>query len=288
VRPEDWPLLGFKWRGKWYYERALPFGLKSACRLWELYATALQHFIERMLGIRHVLHYIDDFLFVVKELRTAHEHLRKALGLCTRLGLPMAADKTEGPSTCLTFLGIQIDTVAMNASLSADRLERLHSLLGDWERKSHVTITELKSLEGVLQWCTNVIHPGRSFLERIRAFCKTKGRTGEGPHSIPAEVRADIGWWFRFVREWNGVSVLYDRTWQEADKLLLYTDACERGFGARFGNRWIEAKWTTAQYNRACNTDPNDTSKKVREPIREPIHVQHNSHLQGRIRHSHD
>jgi hypothetical protein len=116
----------------------------------------------------------------------------------------------------------------------------------------------------VLQWCTKVIRPGRSFLERIRTFCKTKGRTGEGPHSIPDEVRADIGWWFRFAREWNGVSVIYDRTWQEADKLLLYTDACERGFGARFGNRWIEAKWTTAQYNRACNADPNDTSKKVR------------------------
>jgi hypothetical protein len=50
-----------------------------------------------MLGIRHVVHYIDDFLFVVKELRTAQEHLRKALGLCTRVGLSMAADmyKTE-------------------------------------------------------------------------------------------------------------------------------------------------------------------------------------------------
>jgi len=42
VRPEDWPLLGFKWKGKWYYERVLPFGLRSSCRLWELYATALQ------------------------------------------------------------------------------------------------------------------------------------------------------------------------------------------------------------------------------------------------------
>ena len=34
VRREDWPLLGFQWEGKYYYERVLPFGLKSSCRLW--------------------------------------------------------------------------------------------------------------------------------------------------------------------------------------------------------------------------------------------------------------
>ena len=30
---EGWPLLGFMWQGKWYYERVFPFGMRSSCRL---------------------------------------------------------------------------------------------------------------------------------------------------------------------------------------------------------------------------------------------------------------
>ncbi len=32
--------------------------------------------------------------------------------VCAQLGVPMAPHKREGPTTCLIFLGIEIDTVA--------------------------------------------------------------------------------------------------------------------------------------------------------------------------------
>ena len=264
VRPEDWPLLGFKWRGKYYYERVLPFGLKSSCRLWELYATALQHFFEQSLGITCVVHYIDDFLFVVKDVKLASDQLRRALGLCVRLGLPMAKDKTEGPTTQLTFLGIEIDTVAMEARLPEEKLLRLHSLLDEWIGRARATVTEMQSLEGVLQWCVKVVRPGRSFLHRIRKFCYGARERGEGPHTITDDVRADIGWWIRFARSWNGVSVLYEREWQEAVKLVLHTDASEWGYGARCGNQWIRGAWSQAQKNRATNTHPLDYTRTTR------------------------
>ena len=50
VRREDWPLLGFMWRGEYYYERVLPFGLRSSCRLWDLYAAALHFCFMHLLG----------------------------------------------------------------------------------------------------------------------------------------------------------------------------------------------------------------------------------------------
>ncbi len=90
VRIEDRPLLGFVWQGKYYYDRCLPFGLKSSCRLWELYATALHYFLQHTLGIECVVHYVDDFLFVIKELSTAQSQLSQALQLCSFVGLPMA------------------------------------------------------------------------------------------------------------------------------------------------------------------------------------------------------
>ena len=48
------------------------------------------------------------------------------------LGVPDAADKTEGPSTRITFLGIQIDSQAMTVSLDQPRLDAIRLLLREW------------------------------------------------------------------------------------------------------------------------------------------------------------
>ena len=36
---------------------------------------------------------------------------------CAQLGVPIAAHKREGPTTCLTFLGIELDTVSFELRL---------------------------------------------------------------------------------------------------------------------------------------------------------------------------
>jgi hypothetical protein len=36
IRREDWPLLGFKWLGIWYYERCLPFGPETLMSVVEI------------------------------------------------------------------------------------------------------------------------------------------------------------------------------------------------------------------------------------------------------------
>lgn len=158
VHPSDWPLLGFKWEGKWYCERVLPFGLRSSCRLiialaWELYAAALElhHLFDSLpvgRGQRHVIHYVDDFLFVAEfEPQAAKILLRRALALCRTLGLPMADSKTEGPYACnkLTFLGIEIDTITMRAAfkLPTPKLDELNILTSDWESKSSKSYNHL-------------------------------------------------------------------------------------------------------------------------------------------------
>jgi hypothetical protein len=165
----------------------------------------------------------------------------------------MAADKTEGPMTCLTFLGIQLDTIAMTASLSADRLRELQQLLAVWEGKTHATIEELQSLTGVLSWATHVVRPGRSFLRRIIDFTTMCRHIGPGPHKLDHSMREDVRWWLDFAPTWNGVSLLYELEWQTADKLRIETDACDKGFGAIFGDWWIAGKWDREQKSRALN-----------------------------------
>ena len=59
-----------------------------------------------------MLHYLDNFLEFGKEGREAGQPVQRALDCCSQLGVSIAAHKTEGPATKITFLGIELDTVA--------------------------------------------------------------------------------------------------------------------------------------------------------------------------------
>ena len=266
VRREDWHLLGFKWRGKYYYERVLPFGLRSSCRLWEMYATALHFLCETVLKVdapHIVIHYVDDFLFVVKSEPAASQLLREALALCAELGLPMAAAKTEGPTTKLTFLGLDLDTKRMEASLPAERLADLQHLLMEWSRlpTESASVRQLQSLTGMLNFACAVVRPGRFYLRRIinhtsrlEALIRQGGADGSriragvhAPFKLTQAVLDDIAWWAEFLPRWDGVSLLYELDWERAERIELFTDACKDGYGAMFGSAWFAGAWSPEQ-----------------------------------------
>ena len=48
------------WRDKLYVDTALPFGLRSAPKIFNAVADALQWIMERN-GVPELLHYLDDF-----------------------------------------------------------------------------------------------------------------------------------------------------------------------------------------------------------------------------------
>ena len=51
------------------------------------------------------------------------------LRMCEELGIPLALDKLEGPTDCITFLGIEIDTAAGVLRLPADKLAHMRVAL---------------------------------------------------------------------------------------------------------------------------------------------------------------
>jgi hypothetical protein len=243
------------WRGEYYYERVLPFGLRSSCRLWDLYAAALHFCFMHLLGTqaqRSVIHYVDDFLLVIEagSEEAAHAMLAGAMTLCEELGLPLAPEKSEGPVTALTFLGIKLDTVAMTASLPEERLAQLKALIVGWKMKERASVRELQSLTGLLNFACFVVRPGRFFLRRIIDHTTRISALGMGDHAmhrIPGAVFADIDWWHGFLPEWNGISLLYEREWEESTKIELFTDACNIGYGGVFGTQWIYGAWSSEE-----------------------------------------
>ena len=97
VHPEDRTVLGMQWQGRVYVDTQLPFGLRSAPMLFNAYADALE-WILRQEGNQHLIHYLDDFLLLgPPHSQACQQDLAGMLSTCHRLGVPLAADKIEGP-----------------------------------------------------------------------------------------------------------------------------------------------------------------------------------------------
>ncbi len=146
VHPDDCHLLGMHWRDSIYVDKVLPFGLRSAPKLYNAIADGL---LWNLLHIDHVvgIYYLDDFLlFGVPDSPQCGEFLGRALARCDVLGVPVAPAKTEGPATKLVFLGIELDSVSMTISLPSEKLERLRAMILEWESKKSLRGSCCRSL----------------------------------------------------------------------------------------------------------------------------------------------
>jgi len=94
----------------------LPFGLRSAPKIYNAVADALQWILRRE-GI-DIFHYLDDFLVMkAPGMDKCEVGLRSSQERCRSLGVSIAAHKTEGPLTRLVFLEIELDAGLLRMSL---------------------------------------------------------------------------------------------------------------------------------------------------------------------------
>ena len=115
IHPGDYCLLGMCWEGQYYYDRCMPVGCSSSCKTFESFSTALEWIAKHVLGVPHMIHLLDDFLLVSSTLAGCQARLAQFLALCTYLGVPIVPARTVGPFRVLSFAGIELDSVHMEA-----------------------------------------------------------------------------------------------------------------------------------------------------------------------------
>ena len=76
-----------------------------------------------------------------------------------QLGVPVAEQKTVGPTSVLVFLGIELDTSARTLLLHQEKLSRLQGEIQRWMGRRSCTKRELLSLIGQLQHACCVVKP---------------------------------------------------------------------------------------------------------------------------------
>ena len=110
IHPDDRIFLGIQWQGAIDVDCQLPFGLASAPAIFSALSEAVE-WILRKRGVRAVIHYMDDFLLMgVPGTAECSQALATTIATCDELGVPLVVDKTEGPATELSFLGIQLNS----------------------------------------------------------------------------------------------------------------------------------------------------------------------------------
>ena len=246
VHPDDRRLMGMHWRGDLFVDTALPFGLRSAPKIFTAVADVVE-WIVREEGVDFVVHYVDDFLVMgapgSDECAAA---LRKLLDVFHRLGLPVALNKLEGPSSKLVFLGLELDSRALEVRLPQYKLEELKELIKRWEGLKTCLRKDLDSLVGKLAHAAQVVPPGKTFLRRMFEPKAATSRI-QGKIRLNQGFRSDLMWWAMFLETWNRVSMMREHRDTPATT-HIWTDA-SGSFGCGAWNpatgEWIQLEWPT-------------------------------------------
>ena len=249
LKPSDYELFGMYWQGHYFYDRVLPFGLRSAPYLFNQLSEAIEWILVNKCLISFACHILDDFLIIepAADLAPHDQSCRQSLSAMlltfTNLCIPIAPTKTQGPSTTLEFMGITLDSIRMEARLPLDKVERILTSLSDFQGRKSCTLKELQSLIGTLNFACRVIPPGRPFLQRMVAL--TRNITKPHHHiKLSAGFFLDLHMWQKFISGWNGAGFFLSTAWVDSDSLSLYTDASGTlGFGGIFGSKWFHGHW---------------------------------------------
>ena len=242
VHPSDYHLLGFTFAGHYYYDKCLPMGCSISCKVFEQFSCALQWILQSIFHVKTMSHILDDFIFISSSKSLCYLYLQQFFSLAESLSIPVKQSKTVMPSTCVIVHGIEVDTLQMQARLPQDKLEAAITLVRAFSRRRKVTLRELQSLIGTMNFACKVVVPGRPFLRRLSDL--TMGIAKPHFHiRLGQEARLDLAAWLLFLENYNGSSLLINDLWHSSETLELFTDASGFGFAGVLKGQWFQGQW---------------------------------------------
>ena len=242
VHPSQYHLLGFSFNGKFYYEKMLSMGAATSCRIFEDFSNALVWILNTKYNINSVVKVLDDFLFIHNNKSLCQKYLTAFLDLCHYIGVPIAHHKTEGPTNIITFLGIELDSIKMEARLPLQKLIPYSREVLNASKSSTITLRQLKSVIGRLTFATSVIPSGRAFLRRLHNL--TIGYSNPNQVlTLSKPARLDLSMWATFLAHHNGTTLIRPPSSVTSQDISLCADASKSGYGATYGRSWIQGSW---------------------------------------------
>lgn len=136
-----------EWRGKFYVDLALPFGLRSAPFIYNSVANMLEWILRNNYAVLDFLHYLDDYFTLgPPNSEKCARNLATIQEVCAHVGVPLAPAFREVYRSYYMhrlFGHIEVDSVEICARLPDDKLTKLKHLISTGQGKRHSTRREL-------------------------------------------------------------------------------------------------------------------------------------------------
>jgi hypothetical protein len=159
----------------------------------------LEWLVKKQSSLDMVHHYLDDFIFVGGA-GTSHCQtlLQTFHSLCEEMGIPLNPDKEQGPTTCLIFLGLEIDTLKMQIRIPGGKVSEICNILEHHLQKRTITLTSLQSIVGKLNFFSKAIPGSRAFIRRF--YNAMQGNYQPYHHiNISRPMKLDMQIWLEFL-----------------------------------------------------------------------------------------
>ena len=251
--PAEYRRVAVVWRGMFFFFTGLAFGLRHSGLNGQKVTDAVT-WILRGLGQDSgdgkkygCCNYVDDIGGVEHTKIRAEEAYQKLGWLLGDLGLEESHDKAEAPTTRITYLGVQFDSMAMTMSVPPEKLTEIKAEIRQWLRRTTICKKELQSLLGKLFWVAKVVTHSRVFMGRL--LTQLRAINGIPDHKkvkLLDESRKDILWWAEYLEKFNGINMMVndDPIPLSFEQLLdspfdiCAGDATPTGGGAWHGNEY--------------------------------------------------
>lgn len=232
----------FRWEGRIYRWRVLPFGLSVAPRT---YTKIMRLLLKRWraLGIR-CSGYIDDSIFFAETVEEAERIRDIVLRDMERFGLTINARKAAlTPSQCVAYLGYLFDASGEpRLFVPEDKLQRVRDgadeLLSELQADPGAKFSgrRVAQLVGRILAMRYAVGPARVATRELLAALRGLKLTGprkrqvrdyDSSVALHEGAQLELLFWRERAADWNGL------VWAAATPdLVLYTDACTGGWGA--------------------------------------------------------
>ena len=205
IKPEHWCLLIMKAEspidGRVYYfvDKCLPFGAAISCSHFQAFSDAVAHIV-KFKTKEDLVNYLDDYLFIALLRSWCNQQVKVFMQVCALIHFSVSLEKTFWGCTCLTFLGLLIDSENQVVAVPVEKIEKALKLIEEILSKKKMTLKQLHKICGFLNFLGRAVVLGRAFTRRL--YMSMKGYANLKPHhhiSVKADMRRDLVMWQSFL-----------------------------------------------------------------------------------------
>ena len=210
IHPDHRKFLRFIHEDQMLQYRSLPFGLASGPQLFTKIMKPIIALLRRI-GVRLVI-YLDDILLLNQSQDGLQKDRDTLLWLLHNLDWLINWKKSVlDPSQHLEFLGLTIDSIKMEITLSETKVAGIKQKCSNLLGRETVSVQELASLIGTLNATVEAVIPASLYVRELQMFqtkCLLKSQKNyQTMVALPKVCEEEITWWIHQLDQWNGKQI---------------------------------------------------------------------------------